>query len=237
MNNTDDKSLKVDEQIGASLDRATEARLRTMQVNLHTMLPGIVVSFDAVQQSAVVQPAIRRIFTERGPVNLPVCVDVPVEFPGGGGYFLTFPVKPGDECVLCFSERAIDYWWISGGTQLPAEYRMHDLSDAIARVGLNSLPNKIPSFATNGAEFRDRDGSMRVILKDDGTITNITGGASTILSPGGTFTVNADLIVNGDITDTGTITSEGSITGAGINFNTHRHPENDSGGPTGGPIP
>ncbi|MFW8450019.1 Gp138 family membrane-puncturing spike protein, partial [Klebsiella pneumoniae] len=63
-------------------------------------------------------------------VNLPLLVDVPVVFPRGGGCTLTFPVKPGDECLVIFADRCIDFWWQSGGIQEPVDERMHDLSDA-----------------------------------------------------------------------------------------------------------
>jgi hypothetical protein len=135
---------------------------RTME--LHTLLPGHIVSFDSDNQTAKVQPGIQRIFAQQGAVNLPELVDVPVCFPGGGGYFLTFPVAAGDECVLSFSERAIDFWWQNGGVQLPAEYRTHDLSDAFATVGVNSKPHRISSMRTDGAELRTRDGSARISL-------------------------------------------------------------------------
>jgi hypothetical protein len=224
-----DKDLKSDQQISGELGQVFDAQLKSLLVNLHTMMPGIIASYDANTQTASVQPALKRIFTEKGAVNLPLCVDVPVAFPGGGGYFLTFPVKPGDECVLQFSERAIDFWHFNGGVQLPAEYRLHDLSDAIAQVGLNSQPNKINSFYTEGTELRNRAGSNYVRIGDDGSITQMNGGGSTVLSSDGVFTINADVVVNG------TINSTGQITGAGLNMNTHRHP-GDSGGTTGGPI-
>jgi len=167
------------------------------------MMPGIIVSFDPDKQTAVVQPAIKRIFTEKGAVNLPVCVDVPVAFPGGGDFFLTFPVKAGDECILGFSERAIDNWYASGGSQAPAEYRLHDLSDGIAQVGLNSQPKKLTSLQMTGAELRTRSRSTYIRL-EDGTIY-IKGN---IIHEGNNTQT-------GNLTRTGTSTTTGKITGQG----------------------
>ena len=56
---------------------------------------------------------------------------------------LTFPVKPGDECLLVFNERCIDGWWQSGGSSEPLDYRQHDLSDAVAIMGISSLPQVV----------------------------------------------------------------------------------------------
>lgn len=180
-----------DQQQAASAETAAGAQIEGRLKDLHTCMPGIIASFDPDLQTASVQPAIKRIFTEKGPVNLPLCVDVPVEFPGGGDFFMTFPVKPGDECILLFSERAIDLWFESGGTQSPAEYRLHDLSDGMALVGINSKPKKIPSFNPDDVELRDRDRTVRVTMKHDGTIENVNPVGSTVLSAAGKFTVNA----------------------------------------------
>lgn len=237
MNNKDDIKLKEDQQRNSQMEQSIGSHIKSAIVNLHTMLPGIIVSFDAATQTAQVQPAIKRIFTEKGAVNLPVCVDVPVEFPGGGGYFMTFPVKPGDECCLCFSERAIDFWHVNGGVQLPSEYRLHDLSDAIARVGLNSQPNKIANFFTGGAELRNRDADMFVRVADDGSITQQTGSGSTILTPD-TFTVNAaNIIFNGNVLTNGNLNITGTTIGNGVNLNTHVHTGvQPGGGNTGAPL-
>lgn len=165
--------------------------------NLHTSIPGIIISFDPDNQSASVQPAIRRIFTEAGAVNLPPCVDVPVQFPSGGNFVLTFPVTTGDECILLFSERAIDFWWVNGGVQLPAEYRLHDLSDAMAIVGLRSNPRKLADFQTTGAELRTISRSTFIRLEE------------------GSIHIKGNIIHEGNLDRTGTSTTSGLITGGG----------------------
>ena len=156
--------LERDEAAVDDPSAAIGAHIDERVLDLHTCLPGRIVSFDSDSQTAKVQPTIQRIFAQQGPVNLPQLVDVPVCFPGGGDYFLTFPVQGGDECLLLFSERAIDFWWQNGGVQLPAEYRTHDLSDAFAIVGVNSKPRKLASLRMDGPEIRTRDGSHRLAL-------------------------------------------------------------------------
>lgn len=195
--------LQRDAQQAASAEEAAAAQIESRLKDLHTMMPGIIVSFDPDKQTAVVQPAIRRIFTEKGAVNLPVCVDVPVAFPGGGDFYLTFPVQPGDECILGFSERAIDNWYASGGTQVPAEYRLHDLSDGIAQVGLNSQARKLTALQMTGAELRTRSRSTYIRLED------------------GTIYIKGNIVHEGNVQQTGntsrtgTSTTSGKITGNG----------------------
>lgn len=195
--------VQRDQQLTATPEEAHAAQIDGRLKDLHTCLPGIIASFDPDTQTASVQPAIKRIFTEKGAVNLPLCVDVPVAFPGGGDFFLTFPVKAGDECILMFSERAIDNWHASGGTQAPAEYRLHDLSDGIAIVGLNSQPHKLAALQMTGAELRTRSRSTYIRLED------------------GTIYIKGDIVHEGNVQQTGnlnrtgTSTTTGKITGQG----------------------
>ena len=161
--------------------------LEGFQIRLHTAFPGIIVSFDPVKVTAVVQPAIQALLrSEQGAltyVTLPQLLDCPVIFPrgggnGGAGFTLTFPVVAGDECLVILSERAIDNWWAQSGVQQPAEIRYHDLSDGFALPGPFSQPN-IPTAPI------DPDNVM--LTKNDGsTYIQITpAGAMTMLAPGG----------------------------------------------------
>ncbi len=153
--------IDSDLQLAASHDEAASSYADAMQRDLHTSMPGIIKSFDPAKQTATVQPAIKRIFAGQDAVDLPLCVDVPVIFPAGGAVVLTFPVAAGDECLLFFAERSIDNWWDRGGTQLPSEYRIHDLSDGFALVGVASKPRFLsPGVGATGAELRTRDGTL-----------------------------------------------------------------------------
>jgi hypothetical protein len=149
------------------------AAIEAQVLDIHTAIPGSIVSFDPATQTCEAQPGIQRIFRELGPVDLPRLVDVPVQFPRGGDFVLTFPVKAGDECLLIFSERAIDGWYAKGGSQPPSEYRTHDLSDACAVLGISSKPRAVPAFSTNAVELRRYDGTAKVSI-DGGKNINVT---------------------------------------------------------------
>lgn len=222
MDYTKKTDLYRDSQFAGSPDQQHRDQMEGRLKELHTCLPGVVVSFDAAKQTAVVQPCIQRIFTTLGPVNLPVCVDVPVAFPGGGDFFLTFPVAAGDECLLLFSERAIDYWYDKGGVQLPAEYRLHDLSDAIAMVGLNSQPKKLSALQTTGAELRTRDRSTYIRLESGSIYIK------------GNITLDGNITQTGDQDVTGKVTASNDVIGGGKHLKTHTHTD-PQGGNTGGP--
>lgn len=61
--------------------------------------------------------------------------------------FCTFPLTEGMECVVLFSDREIESWFINGDVNPRAYERMHDLTDAIAIVGIRSLPKMIEILA------------------------------------------------------------------------------------------
>ncbi|HFD7189296.1 TPA: Gp138 family membrane-puncturing spike protein [Klebsiella pneumoniae] len=170
---------------------------KVLSERMRVALPGIIQSFDPESVTAVVQPAIRYIERDndgnQSTQDYPLLVDVPVIFPRGGGCTLTFPVSAGDECLVIFADRCIDFWWQSGGIQEPVDGRMHDLSDAFCIVGPQSQAKKIGGISTTAAQLRTDDGSAIIELA--------AGGAVTITSP--QITINGPLQVNGEITSTG----------------------------------
>ena len=147
------------------------------QAEVWTALPGIVQSFDPAAMTVSVQPAIKGRVTQPDgsvvSVALPLLVDVPVVFPCGGGYTLTFPIAAGDDCLVVFGSRCIDAWWQSGGVQEPLEARMHDLSDAFCLVGPRSQPAVIPDVSTTTTQLRTDDGQVYVELAQDGQVVTI----------------------------------------------------------------
>ncbi len=175
--------------------------------DLHTSMPGIIQSFDPVNQTASVQAAVRRVFITRegtneilAPQDIPILINVPVQFPRGGGFSLTFPVKKGDECLLVFAERSFDEWHKFGGVRDPGARRFHSLSDATAFVGISSLPNKVPNYDPNNTQLKKDDGSAVVSVNNDSTI-DITADSDINAIAGGDMTLEC---VNLTATATGT---------------------------------
>lgn len=168
-----------DAENSATTEGVHTAQIESRLANLHTGCPGSVVAFDSDKQTAQCQPGIKRIFIDKGAVSLPVLVDCPVYFPGGGGFVLTCPPAAGDECWLAFSERALDFWWSKGGVQLPSEWRMHDLSDAVCFVGLRSQATKLGNFNGSAAELRTVDG-LTVVRLEPGKVSLASGQGVTL---------------------------------------------------------
>lgn len=146
-------------------EEALRIGLESAQVRIWTALPGVIHSFNAEKMTCEVQPTIKAVITdEEGnaqSVALPMLLDCPVVWQGGGGVTLTFPIKTDDECLVVFASRCIDSWWQQGGIQEQAELRMHDLSDGFVLCGVRSQP-RVYAVDTDNAQLRTDDGAAFV---------------------------------------------------------------------------
>jgi hypothetical protein len=187
-----------------------------------TAMPGIVQSVDLEAMTCEVQPAIQgTIEDENGKlqsVNLPLLVDVPIVFPGAGGFVITFPIAAGDEVLVVFGSRCIDAWWQSGGVQRPMEARMHDLSDGFAIPGPRSQPKKVSDISSTAAQIRNDAGDAYIEIGADGKIKLVSA---------------TGIDVEGDLNVTGSIDASIQITAQGIPLFGHVHISAAPGVPTG----
>lgn len=212
------------------------------QTGLWTALPAIVQEFDPETLTCVCQPTIKgRIKKPDGSIELvdmPLLLDCPVVFPHAGGCSLTFPVKQGDECLVVFSCRGIDFWWQQGGVQPPPEPRMHDLSDGFAILGVWSQVTKIARVNTSSVQLRSDDGQAFVEINPQSHNVNINtnGNISAIASGSATLKAQSVTIDAPQMTVTGKLTVNGDIVGNGVDLKTHTHSGVQTGnGNTGRP--
>jgi hypothetical protein len=170
---------------------------------LRSSIPGIVVSFDAIKQTCVVQPAIQEIVllpppstsstskpdvTQNIPTNVTIqpLEDVPVIMTRAPGWSITLPIVKGTECLLVFADTCIDGWWQNSGVQPPFDRRRHDLSDAMALFGPWSQPNVLRNYSTSSMQLRSDDQSVVIDLAMTGV--TITAPLTTVINSGGTPT-------------------------------------------------
>lgn len=210
--------------------------LQGFQSQLWTAMPGYINSFNPVKQTAEIKVAIQwqQQFQDGSYEwkDFTLLLDVPICFPSGGGFTLTFPIVQGDEVLVVFASRCIDGWWQLGPesnliARQQAEFRMHDLSDGFAILAPKSVPKVIGDISATGVQLRSDDGTSFVEI-DDGTITlkavtevivqapQITLEADTkidVVAP--TINLTADTTVAIDspaTTVSGTLTVEGLLT-------------------------
>ena len=176
------------------------------------------------------------------PTPLPLLQQIPLAAYTGGGWNITFPVQPGDEVLVIFSDTSIDAWFQNGAppvaapspsnklginVQWPISPRRHSIADGICAVMLRSTQRGLQNFSTTDLEIRNDEGTIKIGLSPNGDIT--------VTSPNGTVAVNAQKadvkasIEASVIAPTVTLGSE-SMQRA---FLLHSHTSATAGSPTG----
>jgi phage tail protein X len=140
--------------------------------DVHVALPGRVVKYDAAKQVADIQPMVRRA-VERldGEVeleDLPICPNVPIAWPHGGGYYLHFPLAEGDDVELVFNEAATAQYRESGELSPPGDLRRHSLGYAFA----------VPCRLVTSKAFADAPTEAVVIVPSGGKLRVSQAGAA-----------------------------------------------------------
>lgn len=210
---------------------------------LRVAVPAIVQSFDpgppptisaviATNELVITNQGGDTVDLQTQSLQLPVLSDVPILFPRGGGYNLTFPVQAGDEVLIVFSDTAIDDWMQSGGVNNnQVSQRRHNLSDAIAILGLSSAAKSMSgSYSASDCQLTSDDGSVAVSLSSG----QITVAAATVTVNSTTANINAS---TANVTGTTKVVIDGNnlTTIDGIVFYTHTHPVTSAPGTTGPP--
>lgn len=196
----------------ADLTQTFNASIQKTALNINCVRIGIIQEFYAENLTVKVliankkllglNPDGSQILRDYPPIYAKVCYCNP---------FQTFPLSTGMECVLLFSDREIESWFINGGSNPQAYPRMHDKTDAIAIVGIRSLPNMI-NILTDCLHLFYGNSSLK--LKE--TESNLDSG--TITLTGETININGNLIINGKP------------------YLEHTHSNGNEGNPTGGVI-
>jgi hypothetical protein len=129
----------VSDGLPISMPEVLDASARTLQARIHTHLPGKVVSYDPVTNTANVQPMVKgALFDregERSFEELPTIPSVPVLWPRAGGFVVRLPLEAGDGVLLCFSEASLAEWRTTGQLSEPTDARRHSLGHAFAIPG------------------------------------------------------------------------------------------------------
>jgi hypothetical protein len=185
---------------------------------VHTMIPGKVVTFDPDKCEADILPCGKFKKPDGEFMDFPRINGVPVYFPQGAGQTATivYPVKAGDECMLIFSEQALDTWRTGAASDTDLRF---DLTNAAAIVGLFSRVNPLVKEACDdNALIIEKDGE-RVRLKKGETYIRDTAGQSITMTPAQTTMIVNNLVVQSSGNVTIAAGGNVAITGARIDLN------------------
>ena len=157
---------------------------------LRVAMPAIIQEFDPVTQTVTVIIAvseyIRQLDGTIKPVEIKPLSKIPIVIPRAGGFSVTLPIKPGDECLVVFADTRIDYWWQWGAdtgpniSREPMSYRRHDLNDGFAILGTWSQPNMIPGYSPISMQVRSDDGLTIIDIGETGVTVTAAGSVSVI---------------------------------------------------------
>ena len=214
--------INIQERTG-SFENVIDSVINKIKVDIRVAIPCYITSFNAELQTCEAQPTIKGQITHPNgkieSINFPLLVDVPVIFPASGGVTMTFPIKEGDECLIVFSDKCIDFWWQNSGIQESGDPRKHHLADGIAILGVRSVPKVINNISTESMQIRADNGnsfielnpnSQNISIKTTSTINidaekinatanaiDVTANAINLTAP--ITTINGILKINGSI--------------------------------------
>ena len=156
------------------LTEALEVLREAIFTEIRVALPGKVVKYDKATRLAEVLPLVmRRAYGADTPVSLPVIPNVPVVHPQTQAGALILPVAVGDPVLLVYSDRSLDQWKASNGTQPmeAEERRKHELSDCWA----------IPGGRPGALSFTPASASALALQSKSGTPIYIGNGTNELL--------------------------------------------------------
>jgi hypothetical protein len=153
-----------------SLKAFMKSHLESLQSQIFTGLPAIVTDNSEYESKNIisVRPTIDMQHSDGQVSECPEIFNVPVINPSAGGGLLSFPIQIGDTVWLEFSMRNIEEWLEGDGSSVtePTQ-RMHDMSDAVAIVGLYTKNSHLqPDKKDVVLKFKDN----KLVLKEDGNV-------------------------------------------------------------------
>jgi hypothetical protein len=208
----------IDPPDEGSLGGAFRAILQKVLQGVEDCLPAQVIAYDRRSNRATVKPLIMMGTTDGEKVSRAQIASVPVFNIGGGGFVLSFPIKPNDLGWIKASDRDISLFLQGMKEEWPNTRRSHSFSDGVF------FPDVMRQWTLNAG-----DTESAVLQSIDGA-TRIAIGA-------GTVTITAPTLVKIDCPSaymTGNLDVDGIVTIGGTAFNTHNHAD-PQGGDTGGP--
>lgn len=182
-----DSSGKALSLIGRNFPLAeiVERILEDAKADLHVALPGRVESYDPAKQIANIKPTIKQTVREgddqdKTLLEHPVIPAVPVVWPRGGGYFMTFPLAAGDSGLLVFSERDLGAWRDSGQVSDAGDEGIHGLAGAVFIPGLEVVSRALSSGdAGTDHMVLGKEGGTQIHV--DGSFVHLGGSAGSVL--------------------------------------------------------
>jgi hypothetical protein len=157
-------------------------------------LPGVIVSYDAASENAVVRPLMTNIYTDSSTQELPDISDVPVISPKTAFASLKLPVAAGDKIMIVFCERNLDQVLHTDHSGLtvppqksPKDNRQNDYGFCVAMLGFHDFSGSAHGTDDSVQLMNNwKKGTQNLIrLEDNGDILVSNGTAEIIMEATG----------------------------------------------------
>ena len=141
-----------------------DAKLRGQSIDLKVAKLGTIESYDPSKGTATV--SIKTLFNEKTPKTweYPKIPNVPVL----KTKYFSHPIKQGDGCLIIFLDTDFSAWLNGGKTLTPATPRLHNLNDAIALVGIDTISER-PTFGEDNTNTIIDAGEGKINIQNETT--------------------------------------------------------------------
>lgn len=134
-------------------------------------LPAKVVTFNAANRTCDCE----LLITEEDGTKLALLKSVPVQYPRGGGFEITYPLSEGDEVLCFFADRDFERWLIDGRAGPPQSGRRNTLSDAFCVPGLRDFQDSNVAVGS-GLRLQHNASGMTIRISTAGKVAIEKGG-------------------------------------------------------------
>lgn len=129
--------------------------LKADRDEFYTSTVGIVQTYNPLTDTVDVMLPVLQPVNVEGTVEYeqhPVIPNVPIAWPQGGDYIMTFPLPPGTEIMVMFTHNSIAMWRETGARQIPpGELGRHKLGSAVAYPGIRPTTRPLSPSPTHVA--------------------------------------------------------------------------------------
>ena len=181
---------------------------------IHTALPGEIVSYNAGVGTATVKPIGKYVTSDGKELNYPTITEAPVcfTFCQNAGVGIAFPVKKGDSCIIIISEVELDSW--RSGADSEGSLRF-DLTSAMV----------IPGLLEGGNEASEKAAKENSVIVTAGDVTLSVSGDGCKVDTGSTV-MN---ITDDGVSIKGNLTVTGDVKAGSVSLKNHTHTDSVGG--------
>lgn len=197
----------------------------TVLNNIHTMIPGKVLSYDPVKMEASVLPLGRPVI--KGQELEPQPIDrCPVCFSNGSTFSIRNPLKAGDLVIIGFSEVSLEKILTTKQPESTMKSPRFNLSDGIVIGTIDGENDTMPEFNSDDLLIINKETGHKIVFKKDGSIDTtvevITAlNATTINAPNAVITCKS--VIASEKVEAPLVNGTNDVTFAGISGKSHTH--------------